>query len=66
MSKQMILRKEELMALTEMCDTFQANQLTVHYEEGGGIGYYLNASVDIEVNGIKGTFTVPITDESHW
>lgn len=62
----MILHKEELMALLEICDSFQTEQVTVHYEEGGGIGYFLNASVEIDVNGIKGTFTVPITDESMW
>ena len=61
-----ILRKDELMALVELCDTFHTNQVTVQYKEGGGIGYFLNAFVNTEVNGITGTFVVPITDESDW
>ncbi len=65
MSK-MILRKDELMALIELCDSFQTDQVTVQYKEGGGIGYFLNAFVNTEVNGIAGTLVVPITGECDW
>lgn len=58
--------RDELARLIELCDKFDTNTITVKHEDGSGIGYFLHGVVETEVNGVTGTFSVPITDESKW
>jgi hypothetical protein len=66
MSKGIILHRDELARLMELCDKFKTDQLTVEYKEGGGIGYFLNAIIPTQINGEVGDFTIEVTGVENW
>lgn len=58
--------RDELARLIELCDKFDTNTITVKHEDGSGIGYLLHAIIKTQVNGVNGSLTVAVTDESDW
>ncbi len=66
MSKRMYLRKVEMVRLIELCDKFGVDQLQVQYNEGGGIGYTLDAFINVQMHDETGEFKIEITGTNNW
>lgn len=66
MTQEVQLRVDELKKLQELCETLKANSVTVVYEEGGGIGYFLYGDFETEINNVKGTLRVEISGVEDW
>lgn len=66
MARKMMLRREELIRLVALCEQFDVGFVEVIYNEGGGIGYTLDAVIETEVNRVKGEFKVEVTGVDTW
>lgn len=66
MSTNMLLRRDELIKLVALCDQFDVGMIEVVYNEGGGIGYTMDAIIKTEINRTKGEFRVEITGVDTW
>lgn len=66
MSTNMLLRRDELVKLVALCDQFDTNLVEVIYNEGGGIGYTLDAVIATTINNTLGEFKVEITGVENW
>lgn len=63
---EIVMRREELNALRDLCYIFKKEYVKVTVIPGGGIGYTMYGEVDTEVNGIRGMFKVEITGPNEW
>ena len=66
MKKRMSFTVNELQSLIDLCNQFETDSVTAVYEAGSGIGYTLQAELDITVKDTKGTFRTEISGVDNW
>jgi hypothetical protein len=66
MDKILIMR-DELHEIARVLAKFPgATYVELEKDSSSGIGYKLKAAVPLEIDGVTGTFTTDITDETSW
>lgn len=68
------LHRDDLETILRLVDTLNpaqgeklsAGHVTIYSYSSSGIGFLIDAEVDVELNGLNGKFKQSIVDESSW